>query len=233
MARFRRRKRDTRETRGTTPTILNQDPAKGEVFVKPPNIEAPIVENLDVRGFSSDQRIPDLEWFQQAYASGYRVYVMDCQSREGYPKTFTAFENTESQLTLARTAGLRIALTTKDPRWWSEAITAAGSEAAHLQFFALNATLNVNRRITAAMVDGITALGVRPMIFTGWGMYPQIMGKTHTQFFSTFLWDTQSITFRPYNGWTSRVANQGQMDYNLNGVLVDLSDFDSTKFLDL
>jgi hypothetical protein len=96
------------------------------------------------------------------------------------------------------------------------------------------------------MVDGIKQLGVRPIIYTGSGMWPSVQGSSAADFNDVPLWDTSTSSFdvkqwqanilQPtpvaYGGWNvtghMRVGVQQQFEYKLNGVAVDLNSFDAS-----
>lgn len=151
------------------------------------------------------------------------------------------------QANMALKAGLMIAAYTRDPRCFKEGIEAFGPLKDHLQFFALDIETDPGIPVTRTMIDGIKALDVRPVIYTGSGMWPTIMGKT-AEFSDVPLWDTQTSTFAygdwvidhlwpepvEYAGWntpqTMRIGVQQQFEYSLFGVQVDLNSF-SADFL--
>ena len=181
-------------------------------------------------------------YFKQAYADGFRLYV--------YPPLAwgksTARSDAQSLFSAALAAGLKVGLYNRDPTYWSQAIKAVGSYAAHAQFFAIDIETDPGLKATQAMVDGITKLGVRPIIYSGYGMYPQIMGSTNTTFAKLPLWDTNAgganslnpKTYTPnilspkpvaYNGWNAtnnmRIGVQQTFETVYNGLNVDLNSF--------
>ena len=141
-----------------------------------------------------------------------------------------------------------IAAYTRNPNWWSNGIKACAPYVDKLQFFCLDIETDPGVRVTAAMVQGVTALGVRPVIYSGYGMWPEVMGGNVTSFSAVPLWDTNvigpvSLSFAPdigspppvqYGGWNTaanpRVGIQQGFDVSLNGVVVDVSSF-SLAFL--
>ena len=143
---------------------------------------------------------------------------------------------------MALDAGLKIAAYTRDPRCFEGGITALGDLQDELQFFALDIETDPGIPVTRAMIDGVKALGVRPVIYTGSGMWPEIMGDS-TEFSDIPLWDTDTKLFSytdwqrdylhptpvAYGGWnkpgTVRVGVQQQFEYSLNGIAVDLNSF--------
>lgn len=141
-----------------------------------------------------------------------------------------------------------IAAYTRNPNWWSNGIKACVPYVDKLQFFCLDIETDPGVRVTAAMVQGVTALGVRPVIYSGYGMWPEVMGGNVTSFSAVPLWDTNVVgsvplSFAPnigspppvqYGGWNTaanpRVGIQQGFDVSLNGVVVDVSSF-SLAFL--
>jgi hypothetical protein len=139
-----------------------------------------------------------------------------------------------------------VGLYNRDPTLWSQAIKAVGSYAAHAQFFAIDIETDPGIKATQAMVTGIQGLGVRPIIYSGYGMYPQIMGATNTVFSNLPLWDTNAgsansmnpvsytanfLLPKPvaYNGWNvsnnMRIGIQQTFETVYNGLNVDLNSF--------
>jgi hypothetical protein len=95
------------------------------------------------------------------------------------------------------------------------------------------------------MVDGVRAMGVRPVIYSGHAMWPAIMGTAASDFSDVPLWDTNAgpLDFAtwtadylspapiPYGGWntpgTMRIGVQQHFG-SWNGVNVDLNSFDAS-----
>lgn len=196
-------------------------------------------QNPSVRVLDSANAIYDPAWFKQAYAEGFRLYIM-------HPTdwgTCTPGVNTQAQLGMAVAAGLKIAVYTRDPNCWEAGISATGEYQSQLQFFALDVE-HGGPVVTRAMVDGVKQMGVRPVIYTGSGMWAQ-MTNNSTEFSDVPLWDTDARSFDyglwvadylapppvPYGGWntaaTMRVGVQQKFEYSLNGITVDLNSFDA------
>jgi hypothetical protein len=190
-----------------------------------------------VAAFDTTASISDPNWFKQMYATGYRLYVMHSTSWG----TCNPWPNTQAQLKMALDARLKIAVYTRDPRCWQGGISAAGPYARQLQFFALDVETDPGVPVTQAMVDGVKSLGVRPVIYTGSGMWPTIMNGS-TAYSGVALWDTDvrpgfSLgTWTPnvlspapavYGGWNTaanpRVLVQQAFEVVVNGVSVDIS----------
>ena len=193
-----------------------------------------------VKAIDSANIITDPAWFTQAYADGFRLYVMHSTMWE----SCTPWEHTLPQLEMALDAGLKIAVYTRDPRCWEAGIAAAGPFVNRLQFFALDVE-DGGVPVTREMVDGVAATGVRPVIYTGSGMWGGLQGATADSFSDVPLWDTDTSVFPfeswhpdhlapaplPYSGWntpgTMRIASQQQFEFNYNGVAIDLNSFDA------
>jgi hypothetical protein len=198
--------------------------------------------NTAVKAFDTTATITSAAWFASAYSQGFRLYVLHSTSWGSCDPWY----RTQAQLRLALDAGLKVAAYTRDPRCWREGIEAAGPYAARLQFFALDVETDPGVAVTQAMVDGVSAMGVRPVIYTGSGMWPGIMGST-TAFAGVPLWDTdtsKAVSLRrwvpslssptpvQYAGWntpsTMRTGVQQAFEVSLGGVRVDLSSFDAS-----
>jgi hypothetical protein len=192
-----------------------------------------------VKVVDSANIITDPAWFTQAYSEGIRLYVMHSTAWG----SCAPWEHTQSQLKMALDAGLKIAVYARDATCWQGGIAAAGPYQSQLQFFALDVETG-SPPVTRAMVDGVRALGVRPVIYSGSGMWPSIMNNS-SAFADVPLWDTNAgavnysgwlaDTGAPaavaYGGWNTpanpRVGVQQKFEHNLNGVLVDLNSFDA------
>lgn len=194
-----------------------------------------------VKAIDSANTISDPNWFKQVYEAGFRLYIMHATSWG----VCEPWENTESQLGMALDAGLKIAVYTRDPRCWQAGIEASGAHRGQLQFFALDIEKDPGISVTRSMVDGVKATGVRPVIYTGRGMWADLQKGTDNEFKDVPLWDTDTTKFTysewkanyvspqptAYGGWNTpdnmRIGVQQQFEYNLFGVYVDLNSFDS------
>jgi hypothetical protein len=197
-----------------------------------------------VKAIDTAATITDPNWFRRAYNAGFRLYVMHSTAWG----TCDPWWRTQTQLQMALDAGLKIAVYTRDPSCWENGIKAAGPDLMKkLQFFALDVETG-GVQVTRAMVDGVKSLNVRPVIYTGSGMWPQMMNNS-TAFSDVPLWDTDarninynkwvanylSPTPVQYGGWNTptnmRVGVQQKFEQNLNGVRVDLNSFNATFLL--
>ncbi|WP_155848633.1 hypothetical protein [Arthrobacter sp. 35W] len=220
-------------------------PAEGANTVAAPEVapQGAVEARLagSVKAIDSANPITDPAWFTQAYADGFRLYVMHSVMWD----SCTAWDRTVPQLKMALDAGLMIAVYTRDPRCWEAGIAATGPYANRLQFFALDVE-NGGVPVTRAMVDGVASTGVRPIIYSGSGMWDGLQGATAGSFSDVPLWDTDTSVF-PFAGWepdhlapapvayggwnapgTMRIANQQQFEFSYNGVAIDLNSFDAS-----
>ncbi|HYO18113.1 MAG TPA: hypothetical protein VES02_05530 [Dermatophilaceae bacterium] len=205
-------------------------------------VRAPSVVSASavVRAFDSTATITDPAWFASMKARGFGLYVLHSTSWG----TCDPWWRAQVQAQMALKAGLRIAAYTRDPRCWRTGITALGPYASQLQFFALDVETDPGVPVTREMVDGVRALGVRPVIYSGSGMWPQVMGGS-TAFSDVPLWDANAVygttlsswkpsmkspAAQPYGGWntgagTARVGLQQRFEVKVQGVPVDLNTF--------
>lgn len=199
-----------------------------------------IVQHSSVKVLDSAGTINSQSWFNQAYRDGFRLYIMHSTAWG----TCDPWYNTENQLRMAVKAGLKIAVYTRNPQCWQNGILATRGFQSQLQFFALDVELG-GPTITREMVDGIKGMNVRPVIYTGSGMWPQ-MTNNSTAFSDVPLWDTDARSLNysrwsanylaptpvAYGGWntpsTMRVGVQQKFNQQLNGIAVDLNSFDAT-----
>ncbi len=195
-----------------------------------------------VKAFDTTAYINSRTWFADAFAAGYRLYV-PCTTVWGRNKPWPY---AAPQLKMALDAGLMVAAYARNPLWYLAAIQACSPYIDKLQFFCLDIETQPGVRVTQAMVQGVTNLGVRPLIYTGSGMWSQVMGGNVTTFSHVPLWDTNAsynvpADFTPdinaptpveYGGWNTptnpRVGVQQGFNTVLNGVGVDVSSFSST-----
>jgi len=208
---------------------------------------APVANAADpsVKVLDTAATITDPNWFRKAYNAGFRLYVMHSTAWG----TCTPWYRTEAQLKMALDAGLKIAVYTRDPSCWEGGIKAAGPYVSKLQFFALDVETG-GIPVTRAMVDGVKSMKVRPVIYSGSGMWPQMMNNS-TAFSDVPLWDTDtrninynkwqanylSPTPVQYGGWNTptnmRIGTQQKFEHNLSGIRVDLNSFNATFLLNL
>ena len=196
--------------------------------------------NSSVKVVDTTAAITDPAWFKKAYDDGVRLYVMHSTAWG----TCDPWYRTQPQLKMALDAGLKIAVYTRDASCWQSGISAAGPYAAQLQFFALDVEPG-SPPVTRAMVDGVRSMGVRPVIYSGSGMWPDLMNNS-TAFSDVPLWDTNTASTLEYSSWapdylapapvqyggwntatTMRIGIQQKFEHSLNGVPVDLNSFDA------
>jgi len=167
---------------------LAANPAPGPAPTpQPPQPPVPTPTGASVRAFDMTDSA-DAAWFKQAYADGYRLYA--------YPPLSWGTSNPRSDaqqlFKYALDAGLKVGIYTRNPTWWQAGIRAVGTYASKLQFFAIDVESDPGVPVTQAMVDGIRNMGVRPIIYSGYGMWPGIMGGNNTSFKDLALWDTNA-----------------------------------------
>jgi len=199
-----------------------------------------------IKAFDSDQVPSGADYFVRRYAEGFRLYVT-AGTMWGVS---TPDPSVEQKLGWALDAGLKIGLYARNPNYYASAISAAGKWRDRLQFFALDVETDPGIPVTRAMVDGVKALGVRPIIYSGWGMWPSIQGATANDFSDLLLWDTDTraeldLTYKAdinsptpvaYGGWNvpgnMRFGIQQKFEQPLDGMNVDLNSFDSQYFIE-
>jgi hypothetical protein len=208
-------------------------------------VQAPVVvrpAHQSIKAIDSANTITDPNWFHQVYDAGFRLYIMHATAWG----TCNPWEHTVPQLKMALDAGLKIAIYTRDPRCWQGGIEAVGAYRDQLQFFALDIEVDHGIPVTRAMVDGVKAMGVRPVIYTGHGMWDDLHKGNDDEFKDVPLWDADTSKFAydswkadylspqpvAYGGWntadTMRIGVQQQFEYNLFNTYVDLNSFDAT-----
>jgi hypothetical protein len=150
-----------------------------------------------VEAFDSANTISDASWFTKAYAQGFRLYVLHAVNWSVCDPWF----RTLPQIKMALNAGLKVGLYTRNPNCWQGGIAATGAYRSQIQFFAIDVEADPGVQVTKAMVDGITAMGVRPIIYSGYGMWPAVMGARNTSFSRVPLWDANVTgTVTPQTG---------------------------------
>jgi hypothetical protein len=205
-----------------------------------------------VRAFDTTAVVHDKAWFDGMYDRGFRLYVL--HSTEW--GTTQPWWRTQEQVRMALQSGLMVAGYTRQPGDWQAGIEAFGPYADDIRFFVLDiedtgyTEDEPGQAPTREMVDGICAMGVRPVLYTGKAMWERKMG-TSTEFADVPLWDTdvrEGITYenqvvsldspppQPYGGWNTtdnrRIGVQQAFDVVIDGVPVDLNTF-NLRFLEI
>lgn len=222
-----------------TPAAANPAAEVQEAKMKPAKA-VPAATSDSVKVVDTTAAITDPAWFTKAYDAGIRLYVMHSTAWG----TCDPWYRTQDQLRMALEAGLKIAVYTRDASCWQGGINAAGPYAAQLQFFALDVEPG-SPPVTRDMVDGVRSMGVRPVIYSGSGMWPDLMNNS-TDFADVPLWDTNTSDLNysswtadylapapvEYGGWntstTMRIGIQQKFEHSLNGVPVDLNSFNAS-----
>lgn len=185
-----------------------------------------------VPAFDTTATISGTAWFRSMYARGFRLYIL----HSTVWGTCEPWSQTQDQLENALSAGLKVAVYTRDPRCWQGGIEAAGPFVPKLQFFALDIETDPGVAVTRAMVSGVRALGVRSVIYTGADMWPAVQRFDDERFADVPLWDADVSGDGPvpYGGWNTpanpRALVQQALDVDVDGVVVDL-DSVSASFL--
>jgi hypothetical protein len=183
-------------------------------------------------------------WFADAYEAGYRLYIPSTTNVDHWPRGKSPWEQAAAQFKLALDAGLMIAAYSRDPSLWQMAIQACGPFIDRLQFFALDIE-DPKSKLTWEMVDGVRAMGVRPVVYTGEWCWSDVMEGDVTEFSGLPLWDADNVigwditsppdlavpTPVPFGGWNTpanpRVGVQQGKELDFNGVVVDVGSFSS------
>lgn len=200
------------------------------------------VATPSVKAFDTNAA-PSAAWFSQAYADGFQLYVL---SANQWNKNKPWVQATD-MCKYALDAGLMIACYTRNPHWYAAGIEACAPYIDQLQFFALDIETDPGVKVTQAMVNAVERLGVRPVIYSGAGMWPGIMGKS-TAFADVPLWDTNAGDATsmdpkaytpnvlvpkpiPYGGWNAtgnmRIGIQQTFETVYNGINIDINSFDA------
>jgi hypothetical protein len=222
-------------------TVKDDATASGSKAIKFGSGQTGPVTSL--KAFDTAATITDPAWFSQMYADGFRLYSLNT-TQWG---TCNVWPEAERQIGLALAAGLKVAAYTRDPRCWQNGVLAAGQYKNQLQFFALDIETDPGIPVDQTMVNGVTGLGVRPIIYTGSGMWSGIMGGNVTTYSNLPLWDTDVrsnfdlATWTPnilqptpqlYGGWntptTRRIMVQQAFEINAHGVLIDTDSLDAS-----
>jgi lysophospholipase L1-like esterase len=196
-----------------------------------------------VKAIDTANEAPNAQWFIDAYTAGFRLYI-------GIGTVFdqnVPYPDAEALFGQALAAGLQIGVYTRNPFWYQAAITGAGKYASQLQFFVFDVETDPGAQpITRAMIDDVKSQGIRPIIYSGSGMWSTVMGSNTSAFSDIPLWDTNtdaSINYATwtanlnspapvaYGGWntsgTMRIGVQQKFEQPLNGINVDLNSFDA------
>jgi hypothetical protein len=199
-------------------------------------------ESSSVKAIDSANTIKDPAWFKKAKNDGIGLYILHT-TKWG---TCEPWAQAESQIKSALDAGMQVAAYTRDLTCWENGIKAAGKYKDQLEFFALDVETDPGKPVTREIIDGVKKTGVRPVIYTGSGMWGQVQKATANSFFDVPLWDTNTTKINydswkadinapkpvTYGGWNTatnkRIGIQQKFEYNLNGVRVDLNSFDKS-----
>jgi hypothetical protein len=200
-----------------------------------------------IKAFDSANSVNDPAWFGQAYAAGFRLYILNTVLWD----TCNPWPPAQSQIKDALAVGLKVAAYTRNPECWENGILATGPYQNKLQFFALDIESDPGIPVTKAMVDGVKAMNVRPVIYSGAQMWDKLQGSTSEDFSDLPLWDTNPSDFEystwqanylspaplMFGGWNTaanrRIGVQQQLEYTLNAINIDLNSFNPSFLLPL
>lgn len=203
---------------------------------------AAVNESNSVKAIDSANTIKDPAWFKKAKKDGIGLYILHT-TKWG---TCEPWGQAESQIKSALDAGMQVAAYTRDLTCWENGIKAAGKYKDQLEFFALDVETDPGKPVTRQIIDGVKKTGVRPVIYTGSGMWSSVQKETAMDFADVPLWDTNTTKINydtwkadvnapkpvSYGGWNTatnkRIGIQQKFEYNLNGVRVDLNSFDKS-----
>lgn len=190
-------------------------------------------------------------WFDAAKAEGYDGFVTTLHTFwDARPAAWTP---SHVALERALSAGMWVAAYGRPVSRWREALSHVPAELREqLRFFALDVELEPGGQhhpMKAEYADGVAnVFGVRPVIYTGWGMWGDVMGYENSSFGDIPLWDFSGDRFHwpatlleeglvPFGGWNGpgnhRVGWQIQMQSpaQVHGVWAD-RDLFSRAFID-
>lgn len=182
-----------------------------------------------VHAFDSGAYIGDPSWFAARRAEGYELYIphaLNWGTRDPWPELARQFD-------AALAAGMGIAAYVRPVEYWQAGLDACRDYRTRLRFWTLDVE-DAGHPITRDMVSGVQSLGVRPVIYTGWGMWGYVMGGS-TEFRDVSLWDYSGpVEGWPasiggpngFGGWTSRVGQQLRWDVQRDGIGIDDDVFD-------
>jgi len=212
-----------------------------------------------VKGFDTDASITQAQMDALA-AAGYRVYTLDsiawdseCATVASNPcvprQACTIWSPATAQIQEALNAGLEVAVYNRNPQCWRAGLTGLGSYLADVRFYVLDIETDPGVAPTAAMVSGIAALGIQPVIYSFQSAWDSITGDS-TAFSALPLWDSEVNTDveangappagypalaepSPYGGWTMAVAEQQTFNTVVDGVSIDDDSFSASWLLSL
>lgn len=129
-------------------------------------------------------------WFDAARADGYEGFITTLYTCwNGEPKPYTS---AATALERALTAGMWIGAYGRPVSYWQQSLSSIPAELrSRLKFFALDVEPEAGGtyQLQRSYVDGVrNQFGVRPMVYSGWGMWGDVMGAA-TSFSDVPLWD--------------------------------------------
>lgn len=211
----------------------------------------PVVVKKSVMALDTDNSGLTQAWFNARYAEGVRLFITSGTPWSPTEPVTLNTPRTEVQgvFAMAIAAGMKIGLYTRNPNHYNAGLDAAGPYISQLQFFALDVEPDPGTPVTQAMMNGVAARGVRPIVYAGSGFWASVQGSNTTAFSSYPLWDTQAEATFNYNAWKAnpdfmapapvayggwnvpgnyRVGVQQKFEHVIDGISVDLNSFDES-----
>ena len=188
--------------------------------------EQPYIKYLDTDfGINA---IPTVSWFTDRRNEGYTGFVTT--GHTSWAGVYQVWSGTQEALGKALQAGMWIGLYGRSVEYWNEAIDNAGAYKRYLKFYLLDVeTEDVGTHVlTRAMVDGVKAKGVRPIIYTASSMWNTIMSSSQA-FSDVPLLDYIGLvtgwpTVLPtpnYGGWQQRIGAQLRLAESHGSIDID------------
>lgn len=173
-----------------------------------------------VKGFDADVTA-NQAWFNDMASDGFKVYLFDSVSWNSEcangscskPATAcTIWGSAQQQIQYALNAGFKIGIYNRNPECWHNGIAGLGKYVADVKFYVLDIETDPGIQPTTAMVNGVKAFGITPIIYSGAGMWPAIMGNS-TAFASLPLQDTEVTGDVTYGNWAPSLINPAPQSY--------------------
>lgn len=193
----------------------------------------PDVGNVHLaRGFDTDfghSGVPNQGWFNRRHAEGYEWFWTTGHTYWGGEAR--VWEDGRLALNSALDAGLKVAAYGRPVGRWREALANFGSVGRHLEFYALDVEFEPDgraHRVTREMVDGVRAMGVRPVIYTARHMWHEIMAGSD-EFGDVPLLDhagtvsgwPSELASPNFGGWSKRIGQQLRLNVLKDGITID------------
>lgn len=184
-----------------------------------------------IRYFDTDfgvNPIPAVSWFRARLAAGFTGFLTT--GHTSWAGVYEPWSGTQEALGKALEAGLWIGLYGRSVEYWNAAIDNAGSYKPNLKFYLLDVeTEDVGTHVlTRAMVDGVRAKGVKPVIYSSSSMWNTIMSSSQAFSDVPLLdyinygsgWPTVLPTPN-YGGWQERIGAQLRLAVSADAIDID------------